>query len=181
MGEVAGRRGASGRAAPDAVDELLAAWARQRPDVDVAPLQVFSRVSRLALHLGRARAAAFRGVDLEEWGFDVLAALRRAGPPYVLSPRALLAETLAGSATTSHRLDRLEAAGLVARTPDPADGRGVQVALTRAGQARVDRALELLAAAEAELLGALPSRDRAALAALLRRLLATVEPIPPLP
>lgn len=161
--------------ATDAVDGLLAAWRRERPDVDTAPLEVFSRVSRLAVHLGRARAAAFREVDLEEWGFDVLAALRRSGPPYRLSPGALLAETLVSSATTSHRLDRLEALGLLTRARDGADRRGVQVELTAQGGQRVDRALELLAVAEAELLAPLAARDRTTLAGLLRRLLAAVE------
>ncbi len=161
--------------ADDTVDRLLAAWRRERPDVDVSPLEVFSRVSRLALLLGRARADAFGEVGLEEWGFDVLAALRRCPPPHRLSPGALLAETMVSSATTTHRLDRLEAAGLVARSRDPADGRGVQVALTPAGRVRVDRALELLAAAEAGLLTPLGARDTERLAALLRRLLAALE------
>lgn len=155
----------------DTVDRLLAAWRRERPDVDTAPLEVFSRVSRLALHLGRMRAEAFRGVGLEEWGFDVLAALRRAGPPYQLSPGALLAETLVSSATTTHRLDRLETAGLVRRSRDPDDGRGVQVTLTDEGRRRVDRALDLLADAEARLLVPLAVPERDAMADLLRRLL----------
>jgi DNA-binding MarR family transcriptional regulator len=160
---------------PDSVDALLAAWRRERPDVDSAPLEVFSRVSRLALHLGRSRALAFREVDLEEWGFDVLAALRRSGPPYQLSPGSLQAQTLVSSATTTHRLDRLEALGLIARARSPADGRGVQVSLTPEGRRRVDRALELLAAAEAALLAPLGVHDRSALADLLRRLLAAAE------
>ena len=159
----------------DSVDELLAAWRRERPDVDTAPLEVFSRVSRLAVHLGRARAEAFRGVELEEWGFDVLAALRRAGPPYRLSPGALVAATLVTSATMTHRLDRLQSLGLLDRTPDPDDRRGVQVTLSSAGRERVDRALELLAAEESGLLAPLSGTDRTQLAALLRRLLTPVE------
>jgi len=167
-----------GQPRPDAVDDLLAAWRRERPDVDVAPLEVFSRVSRLAVLLGRVRGAAFREVGLSEWGFDVLAALRRSGPPYRLSPGALLAATLVTSGTMTNRLDRLEAAGLLRRAPDPADGRGVQVALLPAGRAAVDRALDLLAAAEGRLLAVLDAGERDALAAQLRRLLLAVEEPP---
>jgi DNA-binding MarR family transcriptional regulator len=165
----------AGQRPRDSVEELLDAWKRERPDVDVAPLAVFSRLSRIAAHISRARAAAFASEDLEEWGFDVLAALRRGGPPYRLSPGALVRETLVSSATMSHRLDRLETAGLVLRSPDPDDGRGVAVTLTTAGRETVDRALDLLAAAEAALLGSLSQRDRGALTGALRRLLADVE------
>ena len=125
----------------DEVDDLVAAWQAERPDLDVTPLQVLSRVSRLARHLDRARRAAFAGHDLEPWEFDVLAALRRQGPPYELSPGALLRTTLVTSGTMTNRVDRLEQAGLVRRRPDPEDKRGVLVTLTAAGQTRVDAAL----------------------------------------
>lgn len=159
----------------DSVDALLQAWRRERPDVDTTPLEVFSRVSRLAVHLGRLRSAAFAEVGLEEWAFDVLAALRRAGEPYQLSPGELGAQTLVSSATTTHRLDRLQAAGLVARSRSRADGRSVEVTLTSDGRERVDRALELLAHAEASALAALPPQARADCAAHLRAVLLAVE------
>src|SRR5689334_10563102 len=66
----------------DEVDRLVAAWQSERPDLDVTPLQVLSRVSRLARHLERARQRVFSAHDLEAWEFDVLTALRRAGEPY---------------------------------------------------------------------------------------------------
>src|SRR5450432_2615596 len=78
----------------DEVDDLVAGWRAERPDLDVEPLQVLSRVSRLARHLDRARRAAFAGHGLESWEFDVLSALRRQGAPYQLSPGALLRATL---------------------------------------------------------------------------------------
>lgn len=163
---------------PDAVDDLLCAWRRERPEVDVGPLEVFSRVSRLAVHLARVRARVFADVDLEEWGFDVLAALRRSGSPYTLSPGLLQQQTLAGSATTSHRIDRLESLGLLQRSPSPDDGRGVVVGLTAAGRARVDLALELLAAAEATLLNGVSPEHRRALVEALRVLLTGMEADP---
>lgn len=157
-------------AAPDEVDRLVAAWRRERPDLDVEPLAVLSRVSRLARHLALARRAAFAEHELEEFEFDVLAALRRAGAPYELSPGRLLTETLVGSGTMTHRLDRLERRGLVRRRPDPADGRGVLVRLTERGQARVDAAFADLLQRERRLLGSLGAGQQATLAALLRTL-----------
>lgn len=156
----------------DEVDELVAAWQAQRPDLDVAPLQVLSRVSRLARHLDIARRAAFADHDLEPWEFDVLSALRRQGPPFQLTPGALLRATLVTSGTMTNRIDRLEAAGLVRREPDPGDRRGVLVTLTVSGAKRADAALADLLVREQSLLVSLGSAERAQLAALLRTLLA---------
>jgi DNA-binding MarR family transcriptional regulator len=156
----------------DEVDELLEAWGRERGDLDLAPVAVFSRVSRLARRLELARRDAFTASGIEQWEFDVLAALRRAGPPYELSPGRLLRETLVTSGTMTNRIDRLSARGLVERYPDPDDRRGVIVRLTPEGRATVDEAFTTLLDAERALLDALPERDRARLAALLRSLLA---------
>ena len=142
----------------DEVDDLVAAWRAERPDLDVQPLQVLSRVSRLARHLDRARRTAFARHELESWEFDVLSALRRQGPPYQLSPGALLRATLVTSGTMTNRIDRLAAAGLVRRHPDPQDKRGVLVMLTAEGRSRVDAALADLLGREEALLAGL-SRD----------------------
>jgi DNA-binding MarR family transcriptional regulator len=152
----------------DEVDRLVAAWRRERPDLDVAPMEVLSRVTRLARHLDRARRSAFAAHDLEPWEFDVLSALRRSGRPYQLSPGQLLRETMVTSGTMTNRVDRLAEQGLVERLPDPDDRRGVLVRLTRGGQARVDAALEDLLTREQGLLEGLSSRERDDLAAALR-------------
>jgi DNA-binding MarR family transcriptional regulator len=156
----------------DEVARIVAAWRRERPELDVAPLEVLSRVSRLSRHLDRHRAAAFSGSGVEPWEFDVLAALRRSGAPYQLSPGTLIGETLVTSGTMTNRIDRLEARGLVRRLRDPDDGRGVLVRLTDPGRALVDTALDALLERERTLLTGLAERDRATLAALLRRLVA---------
>jgi DNA-binding MarR family transcriptional regulator len=155
----------------DEVDELVARWRTERPDLDVEPLEVLSRVSRLARHLDRARTAAFASHGLQAWGFDVLSALRRQGPPYQLSPGALLRATLVTSGTMTNRVDRLVEAGFVSRHPDPQDKRGVLVALTARGRAAVDAALEDLLHRERDLLTGLDRAQRRELAALLRILL----------
>ena len=152
----------------DEVDRLIAAWKRERPDLDLAPLSVLSRITRIARHLDIARRDAFG--DLENWGFDVLAALRRAGAPHQLSPGQLMQETMVTSGTMTNRLDRLEELHLITREQDPDDGRGSLVTLTKAGIRAVDSALEDLLENERKLLKALSAKDRDTLAELLSTL-----------
>lgn len=152
----------------DEVDRLVAAWKRERPDLDLSPLSVLSRITRIARHLDIARRDAFG--DLENWGFDVLAALRRAGSPYQLSPGALMQETMVTSGTITNRLDRLEELELITRQQDPSDGRGSLVTLTRSGIRAVDAAMEDLLKNERLLLKDLSGKDREQLAALLSTL-----------
>jgi DNA-binding MarR family transcriptional regulator len=159
----------------DETDELLDAWRRERPDLDVTPLAVLSRVTRLARHLDRERRAAFAEQGLEAYEFDVLTALRRAGPPYELTPGRLVRETLVGSGTTTNRLDRLAARGLVERRPDPEDGRARRIRLTDEGRDRADAAIADLLERERRLLRGLSERDRDTLAALLRGVLENFE------
>jgi DNA-binding MarR family transcriptional regulator len=152
----------------DEVDRLIAAWKRERPDLDLSPLAVLSRITRIARHLDIARRDAFG--DLENWGFDVLAALRRAGAPHQLSPGQLMQETMVTSGTMTNRLDRLEELNLITREQDPDDGRGSLVTLTKSGALAVDNALEDLLENERELLGTLTTTDRETLADLLSKL-----------
>ncbi len=155
----------------DEVDRIVAAWGRQRDDLDFAPLQVLSRVDRLARHLDRARRAAFDTSGMEPWEFDVLSALRRAGEPYELSPKTLLQQTLVSSGTMTNRVDRLTARGLVARRTDPRDGRGILVSLTAAGRTAVDAAIADLLTAERDILAGVSDAEQDQLAGLLRRLI----------
>ena len=156
----------------DEVDDLVEAWARERGDLDLDAMTVFSRISRLARHLDLARREAFTAHGIESWEFDVLAALRRAGAPYELSPGRLLRETLVTSGTMTNRVDRLAGRGFVERSPDPDDRRGVIVRLTIEGKTAVDSAFEALLEAESLLLADLPAKERTKLASLLRTLLA---------
>ncbi len=156
----------------DEVDEIVAAWHRERPDLDVEPLQVMSRLDRLAGVLAERRAAIFARHDLRKHEFDVLAALRRSGEPFELTAGELAARTYVTSGTMTSRLDGLTDRGLVTRAADRVDGRLVRVALTSAGRRRVDAAFEELLDAEHELLTPLPSGSLAPLAQMLRTLLA---------
>jgi DNA-binding MarR family transcriptional regulator len=156
--------------ANDEVDRIVDAWEHERPDLDFAPMQVLSRVGRLARHLERARRSAFAASDLELWEFDVLSALRRAGEPYQLSPKSLLQQTLVSSGTMTNRIDRLVERELVERRSDPGDGRGILVVMTERGRDRVDTAIALLLQDESELLAALTGVERDRLSTLLRKL-----------
>jgi DNA-binding MarR family transcriptional regulator len=158
--------------AEDEVDRIVGAWSRERPDLDVGPLQVLSRVSRLARHLDLARRTAFAEHGLETWEFDVLSALRRAGAPYALSPGQLVTQTLVTSGTMTNRVDRLEQRGFLARSPDPSDRRGVVVSLTETGQEHVDAAMADLLERERALLERLDPAARDELASALRSLVA---------
>jgi DNA-binding MarR family transcriptional regulator len=159
----------------DEVDELVEAWARERDDLDLAPVAVFSRISRLARHLDLARRQAFTEHGIESWEFDVLSALRRSGPPYELSPGRLLRETLVTSGTMTNRVDRLAQRGFVERLPDPTDRRGVRVRLTASGRRTVDGALDGLLERERDLLAGLDAADQRRLAGLLRTLVLPFE------
>jgi DNA-binding MarR family transcriptional regulator len=159
--------------ARDEVDRLIAAWKRERPDLDLAPLSVLSRITRIARHLDIARRDAFG--DLENWGFDVLAALRRAGSPHQLSPGQLMQETMVTSGTMTNRLDRLEELQLITREPDPHDGRGSLVTLTKSGMRAVDAAMEDLLKNERKLLKDISAKERDQLADLLSTLVTELD------
>jgi DNA-binding MarR family transcriptional regulator len=152
----------------DEVDRLIAAWKRERPDLDFSPLEVLSRITRIARHLDIARRKAFAGLDPR--GFDVLTALRRAGDPYQLSPGQLMQETMVTSGTMTNRLDRLEELDFITRKSDPKDGRGSLVTLTKSGMRTVDTAMEDLLQLEREFLISLSKTERLQLASMLSQL-----------
>jgi len=155
----------------DEVDAIAAAWQAERPDLDLAPIQVLSRVSRIAQLLDDRRGQAFAEHGLAAHEFDVLAALRRSGPPYEQTPGQLIEATHVTSGTMTNRLDRLAGRNLVVRKAHPADGRQVIIRLTSAGRRRVDAAFEALLASEEALLAGLSASQRSGLAGGLRRLL----------
>ena len=156
----------------DEVDDIVAAWRRERPDLDVEPLHVLSRLDRLAGVLGSRRAEIFARHDLRPHEFDVLAVLRRAGAPFRLTAGELAARTYVTSGTMTSRVDGLARRGLVARAADDADGRLVRVELSESGRRIVDDAFAELLAAERDLLTPLPKGSLGPLADALRALLA---------
>ena len=155
----------------DEVDRIVSSWQKERPDLDSTPMLVFSRITRLARHLDLARRNAFLSHGLEPWEFDVLSSLRRSGSPYALTPGVLMNELLVSSGTMTNRIDRLEAKGLVERSPSPSDRRAVLVSLTIEGRKRVDSALKSLLDDERNLLVGISEEDEQRLSLLLKPLL----------
>lgn len=164
-------------ASRDFVDGVIEQWRQERPDLDVAPMGIISRISRLERRIDEQMRAACAEFNLERWGFDVLATLRRAGEPYELTPTQLCKSVLLTSGAMTNRVDRLESAGLVERLHCPADRRGVLVALTKEGIKLIDKALAAHMKIEEEMLASLSSKDRGKFAALLRALLQHLEPV----
>jgi DNA-binding MarR family transcriptional regulator len=160
-------RGVSER---DGVDEILEQWRRERPELDPSPIGVVGRVSRLARELEQRLEPVYRRHGLEPGWHDVLATLRRAGPPFRLRASDFTGALMLTSSGTTKRLDRLEQAGLIARSPDPNDRRGTLITLTDAGLERIDAVTEAHLANERRLLDALSAAEQRQLADLLRKL-----------
>ena len=156
--------------AEDDVDAIVAAWAKQRPDLDATPFLVLSRITRISTRLDRLRRRVFRRHGLDLWEFDVLATLRRSGAPYQLSPSELIAHNLVSSGAMTNRLNRLEEKGFVSRGADSEDGRRVVVTLRDSGRQVVDRAVSDLLDQEETLITALTATERSSLAEALRTL-----------
>ncbi|SJN10216.1 Transcriptional regulator, MarR family [Leucobacter sp. 7(1)] len=165
----------------DEVDRIIADWSAARPDLDLTPLAIFSRLWRITKHLDRARAHAFDRSGLASWEFDVLAVLRRGGEPFRQSPKVLVQQTMVSSGTMTNRIDRMVDRGLVQRLTDPNDGRGVLVEMTPLGLTLVDAAMTRLSDSEERLLGGIPRSERERLSVLLRRLALSVDRFEPDP
>jgi DNA-binding MarR family transcriptional regulator len=154
----------------DGVDLIIEQWRRERPDLDHSPIGVIGRVSRLARELEQRLETVYREYGLEPGWHDVLATLRRSGPPYRLRPTDVASSLMLTSSGATKRLDHLERAGLIARQPDPDDRRGTLITLTPAGSSLIDKLTKAHMANEHRLLGALSESERRRLADLLRKL-----------
>jgi len=161
---------------PDHVDQMVQAWARVDPQLDVTPLEVAGRLLLCSAYLERAIDVAVRPLGLSFGDFDVINTLRRRAEPAGTNPRALAASALITSGAMTARLDRLERAGLLERHPDPSDRRAILVRLTPEGEDRAARALEAVIAADRRFLAPLRPDDHEAIAAALKRLLIRAEP-----
>ncbi|MGP3933007.1 MarR family winged helix-turn-helix transcriptional regulator [Nonomuraea sp. KM88] len=155
----------------DHVDLVLKQWAAQRPDLDVSPMAVIGRLSRLSRLITAELRRTFDAHGLDPASFDVLATLRRSDPPHRLTPAVLMRASMVTSGAVTQRLDRLEARGLVTRAPSDLDGRGVHVTLTDEGRTLIDEVLPHHIATEQRVLAALPEERRDDLADALRALL----------
>lgn len=155
----------------DHVDRVLEQWGAQRPDLDVSPMAVIGRLSRLSRLIGAELRDTFGKHGLDPASFDLLATLRRSGPAHRLTPAELMRTAMVTSGAITQRVDRLEARGLVTRTPSDSDGRVVHISLSEDGRALIDRALPDHVDTEKRLLAARTRTQREALGDSLRHLL----------
>ncbi|SDO41666.1 DNA-binding transcriptional regulator, MarR family [Streptomyces sp. cf386] len=156
----------------DPVDAIVDQWAAVRPDLDTKAMEVFGRIFRLSRTMGDRMEKAYAPHGISRGEFDVLATLRRSGDPYTLSPRQLSATLMLTTGGMTGRLDKLERAGLLRRSPDPHDRRGLHVTLTEKGLTLIDEAVGAGLTAQTEALSALDDAQADQLADLLRELLA---------
>jgi len=154
----------------DHVHHVLEQWRREAPELDRSPMGVIGRISRLAQLLQAELEPVFAAHGVNGGEFDVLAALRRAGRPFRLTPTELSQALMVTSGGMTKRLTALEGRGLIRREPDPSDGRSTAVALTASGKRLVEAVLPDHVANERRLLGGLSGKERAQLAALLQTL-----------
>lgn len=158
------------------VDLATEQWRREKPELDLLPMEVVARLGAAANLLSRDYLAPFfKEHGLHQGEFDVIATLRRAGPPYSLGPTQLFDALMISSGGMTNRLDRLEKAGLITRSPNPEDRRGMIVSLSEKGLALIDRLIPCHVENEANALGALPRKDQEALNELLKTLLSGLE------
>jgi DNA-binding MarR family transcriptional regulator len=159
----------------DALDRILKEWHRACPDLDPTPLAVLGRLQRLADLVHRRVDATLKSYGLTWELLDVLGTLRRAGPPFRRTPTALYRACMLSSGAMTNRIDRLEAAGLVSRVPDPEDRRSILVGLTERGREVVDEAIAVVWAAQAQMVACLTATEHEDLVNLLRTLLIALE------
>lgn len=155
----------------DEIDRIVGEWNRERPGLDVSPTHVLQRITRIYLLQSSSFADVFSHFGLTFGEYEVLAALVRSGPPHQMTPTQLVGALVLSSGAMTNRIDRVEAAGLVRRLPDPADRRGTLVALTDRGRTVVDEAVRAHLENEERLLSTLSAGERRKLADLLRKLL----------
>ena len=160
---------------PDLIDSLIKQWSIERPDLDASAMGVVGRILRLAAWLQRRGEAVLAPFNLTMWQFDVLATLRRAGKPFRMSPTQLMRAVMLSSGAMTNRIDRLEAAGLVKREPDPTDRRGLQIVLTSKGLELIDRAIVARLQDAQEIVELLNQREHQSLEPVLRKLLGEIE------
>lgn len=162
----------------DHVDRLRAQWDRELPDLDTEPMTILGRAYRLSNLVRPSIEETFASFGIDRGEFDVISTLRRSGPPYRLTPTDLYTLLMISSGGLTHRLDRLQKAGLILRERSASDGRSSVVGLTEKGIALAENAFRADMASEARYLDALSKEDRVALSALLRKLLISLEQAP---
>jgi len=158
----------------DRIHRMLEQWKHERPDLDASPMGILGRLMILSRLLDRGVEQILQPYDLSIPEFDMLAVLRRCGPPFRQSVGELRAHSLLSSGAMTNRVDRLEQKGLVQREPNPEDRRGVLVVLTKKGRVLIDQVVPERLKEGHGRVSVLSKKDRQQLEALLTRFLAAL-------
>ncbi|PZS37015.1 MAG: MarR family transcriptional regulator [Pseudonocardiales bacterium] len=156
----------------EAVDRITEQWALEMPDLSTEAMAIFGRIYRIAATAGEIMQRVYARHGLTRADFDVVGTLRRSGPPFQLSPGALSATLMLTTSGTTGRLNRLENAGLITRTPGVGDGRSILVGLTSRGREVIDEAVKAGVVVQEQLIAAIPDARRTVLTELLSDVLA---------
>ena len=159
----------------DQIDQIIDQWRRERPELDPTSMGLFGRMKRLTAHIARELETVFAKHGMSAAGFDVMATLRRSGPPYALTPSELIAWTMVTSGTMTNRIDRLVADGFVERRKNPDDGRGFVIGLTNKGKRAIDAAVDEHVENQRTLMAPLSLKEQRQLDDLLKAWLAAFE------
>jgi DNA-binding MarR family transcriptional regulator len=159
----------------DRVDIGLEAWKREFPNMDLETEGLVSRIHKISRYIDRAMSetASEFGLTVSDW--ELMSSLRRQGPPYRLKPSQLCTDMMMSSGAMTARLDKLEQEGLITRTKDPDDRRGVIVELTEKGRDLWGEAVDVQAAKEKMFADALTDREKQLANNMLRKMLITLQ------
>lgn len=153
------------------VEEIAAAWERERPGTPVSSIGIVTPIWQLAKLLGDDRRRVLTRAGVDPATLDLLSVLRRGGPPYTLTTRELGRRSMVTAGAVSQRVARAEREGLVTRRPGAGRPRTVLVELTPAGHELVEATVDQVLHREAELIDGLTPGQQTQLAGLLRILL----------
>jgi DNA-binding MarR family transcriptional regulator len=159
----------------DEIDRVREEWKGQCPHLDTRGMETIGRILRAEFMLAVRLRQTFAQFDLDASGFDVLATLRRSGPPYRLTPTALYKKLVITSGAMTHRMDALERTGLLERQTAPDDRRSMTAGLTEKGRRLIDKAMAAHMEAERQIAGLLTKEEQTVLANLLKKLLLHLE------
>ena len=159
----------------DQIDQIIKQWKAERPELDTEPMAIIGRLQRTARHLSIGMAKTFEKFELNGASFDVLATLRRSGPPFAMTPTDLMQSMMITSGTMTNRIDQLEKRQLVERLSNPQDGRGSLIKLTTQGYQLIDDAIGQHVKTQTLLLDGLNDRQKKQLNQLLQDFLSSFE------
>lgn len=155
----------------DDIETKIKQWEKQKPNLNTMPMALLDRLLQASKQINEELSLPFQAYKLNDAGFDVLSALLRAGEPYALSPKELLAQMQITSGTMTTRIDKLEKKGLVKRTSKKEDKRGIIVALTKKGVKIAEEVLTEHVKAQSKIVSIFDEQEQLNFIALLQKYL----------